>query len=75
MLILKITFRALRVNYGISQTKGAKLLGVTRKTLRGYEYGIRKPNNAVIKRVMNIYDVPIRDIKFANRLPFKDKIG
>jgi len=54
-----IDIKSLRVNKKLTQTKLASLLGVTQKTISGYETEKIKPSAIVIYKLSKLFDIPI----------------
>lgn len=55
--MLNQRIKALRLEYGYSQTYIARILGVTRSAYSMYEKGIRTPNYTTIITLADIYHV------------------
>jgi transcriptional regulator with XRE-family HTH domain len=62
--MFKISLAAARVNAGYSQKEAAKLLGVSNKTLCGWENGTSFPNSLQIEKICNFYGLPYDCINF-----------
>jgi len=60
-----ITFRAARVNAGLSQEDAAKKMGISVYTLANYEAGKTFPDVPAIKRIEELYGVEYKDIFFS----------
>ena len=56
--MIQISLAAARVNANLNQEEAAKLLGITAKTLRGYEKGKVAIPAAVLRKAAKIYNVP-----------------
>lgn len=69
---MKVTLKALRTNFGLSQIKEAKLLGVSTNTIYGWENGASEPNNKLVKRILNLFNVDYDDLLFCPHLSLKD---
>lgn len=59
-----VTLRAARVNKGLTQSKAAEKLGVSKDTISNYERGKTFPNADTIKRIEEVYEVGYNDIIF-----------
>lgn len=59
----QITLAAARVNAGYNQIEGAKLIGVTPKTLRNYENGVTTIPARTLRKAAEIYKIPEDYIK------------
>lgn len=66
--MFQITLAAARVNAGYKQIEAAKLLGVSEKTLGGYERGQTCIPGHVLQKAANLYKIPSDYI----RLPIVD---
>lgn len=65
---MQATFRAIRVHLGISIDDAAKRIGIPTSRLRTIERHKTCPKMHIIKRMMQIYDIPsIDDVLFCNR--------
>lgn len=60
----KITFRAARVNAGMTQQEVAERIGVAISTLRNWETGKTFPKQPAIEKLCDLYGVPYDNIKF-----------
>ena len=61
---MKITLKAARMNKNLTQREAAKLLGVSRETLSGWETGKRFPDVPQIKKIEQVYSVHYDAISF-----------
>ncbi len=61
---MEITLRSARINNGYTQEQAAKLIGISKDTLRNYENGKSFPDVPVIKRIEDIYGIPYQNLKF-----------
>lgn len=66
--MIQISLAAARVNAGFNQNEAAKKLGVTPKTLRGYEQGKVIIPSTTLRRAAKLYNIPSDMI----RLPIID---
>lgn len=55
---VRITYAAARVNKGLKQKDAAKLIGISEKTLNGYETGKVVPKWNRHRTMALIYDIP-----------------
>lgn len=83
--MIQISLAAARVNANLNQEEAAKLLGITAKTLRGYEKGKVAIPAVILRKAAKIYNIPEDMIRlpvvddgkyddedfFYNQLPFK----
>lgn len=60
---LQISLAAARVNAGYNQLEGAKLIGITAKTLRNYENGVTTIPAPTLRKASEIYGIPEDYIK------------
>jgi DNA-binding XRE family transcriptional regulator len=65
---LKITIKAARVNCGLTQREAAEAIGCSRESLQAYECGKTIPNWAIVKRIEEVYGIPIDNLIFAGNL-------
>ena len=65
---MKITLKALRTNYGLSQKEMAKVLGVSPDTMSNYENARTVPNKKVLDRIDDVFGVNYNDIIFSSHL-------
>lgn len=59
IIINTLKFKRLREAKGLMQMQLAKDLDVHPSTISGYEQGIREPDNEMIKRIANYFNVTI----------------
>lgn len=64
--IFQITLAAARVNAGMKQVEAAKQLGVTEKTLGGYERGQAAIPGHVLQKAARLYGIPCDFIRLPN---------
>ena len=67
---LKFSLASLRVRMGLNQEEAAKLLGVSRDTLRSYERDSSKLEYDFIQKVEEVYNIPL-DYIFLEEYRFK----
>lgn len=79
---MKITLKALRVLYGLSQKEAANLVGINDRTWFNYENGKNIPDFDNVQKILDKFDVKLEDIAFENSmfkthldLPNKEKEG
>lgn len=60
----KITLRAARVNAGLTQSKAAKEIGVTRDTLSNWENGKSAPSVLKFKDIERVYGIAYDNLDF-----------
>lgn len=56
--MIQISLAAARVNAGFKQDEAAKKLGVTPKTLRGYEQGKVIIPSTTLRKAAKLYNIP-----------------
>ena len=61
---MEITLKGARVNANLTQAQAAKLIGVSKDTLRHYEKGKSFPDVPTIKKIEQAYGVTYAQIKF-----------
>ena len=59
---MRITLRAARVNAGLTLPEASKLIGVHEWTLRQYEKNNCVPRWSVIKKIEEVYGIPVSNI-------------
>lgn len=62
--MLKISLEAARVNAGLSQKEVANALGVSNKTVSGWEKGKSLPNAERIAQLCDLYKISYDNINF-----------
>ncbi|GBG94614.1 transcriptional regulator [Ligilactobacillus salitolerans] len=67
---MKITLKALRVNYGLTQKEMAKVVGVYPDTWANYENARTFPNKDVLDKIEKYFGVNYNDIIFSSYLRF-----
>lgn len=73
-IYLKMTLPALRVRLDLTQEEAAKKLGITRETLRTWERNPSKISYEYMKKISDIYCIPMDYIFFDNHIAFSDKV-
>ena len=68
---MKLTLKALRVQYGLTQKKAAKLVGVSESAWHSYENAKTYPPIKVIDRITKVFGVNYDDIIFEPSIPIK----
>ena len=68
---MKLTLKALRVQYGLTQEKAAKLVGVSESTWHSYENAKTYPPIKVIDWITKVFGVSYDDIIFEPSIPIK----
>lgn len=61
--MMQISLAAARVNAGLRQDEAARMIGVTPKTLRGYEQGKVVPPSDKLRLAAKIYNIPSDNIR------------
>ena len=61
---MKFTLRAIRVNNGYILKEASEKLGISKVTLRSYEYYRTVPNINMVNKILKLYKVNIYDISF-----------
>ena len=61
---MAITLKSARVNKGLTQVKGAKLIGITPDTLSNYERGKSYPDVPIIQKMEQVYGVSYSELIF-----------
>lgn len=67
----KMTIKAARINVGLAQKAAASAIGVSNKTLSGWENGKTFPNVQQIEKMCEIYSVTYDDLIFLPDNPLK----
>lgn len=65
---MKLTLKALRVNYGLTQREMSNIVGCSIESWRNYENGITVPNNKVVEKIITTFKVNYNDIIFSRRI-------
>ena len=69
--MVKITLKAARVNAGLTQKRAAERLGVSNKTLCGWENGVTTPNLQYVDAMCEMYGVSYDNLNFLPDNPLK----
>ncbi len=56
--------KAIRINLDLTLEEASKMIGVSKYTLYNYEHYKTIPDNEVIKRIMEAYNVSYNEIRF-----------
>lgn len=70
---MKITLRALRTNYGMTQEQAAKALGISRFAFQSYEIGRTLPNVKTGLKISKLFNVDLHDILFSSKMSLNDR--
>jgi len=57
-----VRLKKLRKASGLNQDELAKKLGVRKTTISNYETGYSNPNNSILRRISEFFDVPISEL-------------
>lgn len=68
---IKLTLKALRVLYGLTQAQAAKLIGVSEDTWFNYENAKTFPNTNKLKTISTVFDINIDSIIFQKNVRLK----
>ena len=69
--IMKLTLKAARVNAGLTQKGAAERLGVSNKTVCGWENGATTPNIQYVNAMCELYGVSYDNLNFLPDNPLK----
>ena len=61
---MEVTFKAARVNAGMTQQHVAKILGVNKNTISNYERYITSPDIDTARKLAEIYGCTVNDLKY-----------
>jgi DNA-binding XRE family transcriptional regulator len=61
-----ISFKAARINAGLSGDKASKALGIHRETLYNYEKGKHMPNSQTLVDMAKLYGCAVEDFREVN---------
>ena len=61
VLLLKLTYKAARVNAGLTSVEASTVLGIRPSTLSSYENGKTKPNADMLRKMANLYGCEVTD--------------
>lgn len=62
--IPRVSLKAARVNANLTQKEAAKRLGICLSTLQNYESGTTVPDWNMVKRIVDVYGLPVDCIFF-----------
>lgn len=65
---VKITLKALRVLYGLTQEQAGKLIGVSKDTWSNYENSKRFPNSNKLKEISRVFNISLDSIIFEKNI-------
>lgn len=65
---MKVTLKALRVNFGLTQKEMAEVIGCSVDSWRNYENGITVPSNNIVEKVISTFNISYDDIVFCHSL-------
>ena len=60
---MKVSYKAARINAGITQKYAADNLGITQGTLLSYEKGYREPKADMLSRMSELYGCQVGDFR------------
>ena len=60
---MKVSYKAARINAGITQKDAADSLGITQGTLLSYEKGYREPKADMLRRMSELYGCEAWDFR------------
>lgn len=60
---MKVSYKAARINAGITQKDAADSLGITQGTLLSYEKGYREPKADMLRRMSELYACEVGDFR------------
>ena len=60
----KVSLKAARVNAGLDQAKACEQIGISKATIVSYESGKTAPTLPTLKKMCQVYDVPMDSISF-----------
>lgn len=60
----KVTLTAARINVGLTQAEASALIGISKATLAKYESGKTSPTIPTLKKMCQVYRVPLDAISF-----------
>lgn len=70
---MKITLKALRVLYGLTQKEIASEIGVSVDTWSNYENANTFPNTKVLMKIEQVFGISYNDLIFSRQLRFNRK--
>lgn len=72
---MKLTLKAVRTNYGLTQKQAASLVGVSPKTWFSYEHGNVSPRNNVVRRIGKLFNIDPNGIIFSPYIALKSVVS
>lgn len=64
---MKVSYKAARINAGITQKDAADSLGITQGTLLSYEKGYREPQVDMLRRMSELYGCEVGDFRIERK--------
>ena len=64
---MKVSYKAARINAGITQKDAADGLGITQGTLLSYEKGYREPQVDMLRRMSELYGCEVVDFRIERK--------
>ena len=64
---MKVSYKAARINAGITQKDAADSLGITQGTLLSYEKGYRERQVEMLRRMTELYGCEVGDIRIERK--------
>lgn len=68
MIKAKLTLKALRTLYGLTQAQAAQLIGVSKDAWYGYENLKFHPSKVKLQRISEVFHISIDDIIFEKHI-------
>ena len=62
---MKITLKALRTNSKLTLEEASKQIGISRETLRSYEYNKTYPDVKRMSQILRLYNVDYHSVTFS----------
>lgn len=69
---IMLTLKACRVNANLKIKEVAENIGKTERTIKNWESGKSIPNGLDLKKLSNLYNIPIDYIFLGNKLTLKE---
>ncbi len=63
-LMRTYSLKAMRINLGLTMEEASKLIGISKYTLLNYEKFRTTPDNEILTKIMNAYNVSYNEIRF-----------
>lgn len=70
---MKMTLRAIRTNFGLTQGEAAQLIGVSESTWFNYEQCKSSPNQKYLEKIQKVFGISYDDIIFQTHLRLNRK--